>query len=134
MTTLGLRQRPKRAGVAIGAIRYRERNALLGPAGSMALRHCRDGDADIGHPHCIGRATALNFRVDQIRTLLTLSDDHSVAQMASCVQADSIRSAGRIKELEGIRWQLKAQLSAEPDLGRAPPCPTLNAQSSEHPQ
>ena len=70
MTTLGIGQLAKRAGVAIDTVRYYERNHLLAPAGRLASGYRRYGDSELKRLRFIRRAKALGFTLEDIRGLL----------------------------------------------------------------
>ena len=79
----------------------------------------------------IRRAKALGFSLDDVRELLTLSDERDIAK----VKHAAVRKLGdieqRIAELERIRAGLHDLIAACPGHGRAETCPILNALSQE---
>ena len=81
MSTLGIGQLAKRAGVAVDTVRYYERNQLLVPAGRLVSGYRRYGDAQLKRRRFIRRAKALRFTLEDIRTLLSLSDERNVAKV-----------------------------------------------------
>ena len=81
MSNLGIGQLAKRAGVAIDTVRYYERNQLLAPAGRLASGYRRYGDAELKRLRFIRRAKALGFTLEDIRSLLSLSEERNVAKV-----------------------------------------------------
>lgn len=127
MSNLGIGQLAKRAGVAIDTVRYYERNDLLNPAERLASGYRRYGDAELKRLRFIRRAKALGFTLDDIRGLLSLSDERSVAKVKRAAEARLAEVERRIDELERIRSGLRAMIKACPGHGRADACPILNA-------
>ncbi len=121
------------AGVAVDTVRYYERKGLL-PAARRRPSGYRDYGADeLARLRFIRRAKALGFSLDDIRTLLTLSEDRSVAQVKQTAQAKLVDIEARINELERIRTGLRTLITACPGHGRAELCPILNALTQEEP-
>ena len=131
MSNLGIGQLAKRAGVAIDTVRYYERNALLSPAGRLASGYRRDGAAELKRLRFIRRAKALGFTLEDIRGLLSLSDERSVAKVKKAAEAKLADIDRRIAELERIREGLRNLVQACPGHGRAESCPILNALNAE---
>ena len=131
MSSLGIGQLAKRAGVAIDTVRYYERNQLLAPAGRLASGYRRYGDPEVTRLRFIRRAKALGFTLEDIRGLLSLSDERSVAKIKRAADAKLADVEHRIAELERIRDGLRALVEACPGHGRAEACPILNALNAE---
>jgi MerR family transcriptional regulator, copper efflux regulator len=131
MSNLGIGQLAKRAGVAIDTVRYYERNALLSPAGRLASGYRRYGAAELKRLRFIRRAKALGFTLEDIRGLLSLSDERSVAKVKKAAEAKLADVDRRIDELERIREGLRNLVQACPGHGRAESCPILNALNAE---
>ena len=127
MSNLGIGQLAKRAGVAIDTVRYYERNNLLSPAGRLASGYRRYGEAELKRLRFIRRAKALGFTLEDIRGLLSLSDERSVAKVKKAAEAKLADVDRRIDELERIREGLRNLVKACPGHGRAESCPILNA-------
>lgn len=127
MSSLGIGQLAKRAGVAVDTVRYYERSDLLSPAGRLASGYRRYGEAELKRLRFIRRAKALGFTLDDVRALLSLSDGRNVAQVKRAAEARLADVEGRIVELERIRGGLRALIKACPGHGRADACPILNA-------
>lgn len=127
MSNFSIGQLAQSAGVAIDTVRYYERNGLLSPAGRLASGYRRYGDIELKRLRFIRRAKTLGFSLDDIRSLLTLSDQSDVAEvrLAATRKLDDI--AQRIADLERIRTGLQALVSACPGHGRAEACPILKA-------
>mgnify|MGYP003551110020 FL=1 len=131
MSNLGIGQLAKRAGVAIDTVRYYERNDLLSPAGRLASGYRRYGEAELKRLRFIRRAKALGFTLEDIRGLLSLSDERSVARIKQAAEAKLADIDRRIDELERIREGLRNLVKACPGHGRAESCPILNALNAE---
>jgi MerR family copper efflux transcriptional regulator len=133
MSSLSIGQLAQQAGVAIDTVRYYERNALLAPAGRLASGYRRYGATELKRLRFIRRAKALGFSLDDIRDLLTLSDERDVAQVKRAAQRKLGDIEQRIAELERIRAGLNTLITACPGHGRAEACPILNALTQEDP-
>jgi len=131
MSSFSIGQLAQQAGVAIDTVRYYERNALLTPAGRLASGYRRYGESELKRLRFIRRAKALGFSLDDIRGLLTLSDERDVAQVKRAAQRKLGDIELRIAELERIRTALNTLITACPGHGRAEACPILNALSQE---
>jgi MerR family copper efflux transcriptional regulator len=131
MSSLSIGQLAQQAGVAIDTVRYYERNALLAPAGRLASGYRRYGVTELKRLRFIRRAKALGFTLDDIRALLTLSDERDVAQVKQAAQRKLGDIEQRITELERIRTGLHTLIAACPGHGRAEACPILNALTQE---
>ena len=131
MSTFGIGQLAKRAGVAIDTVRYYERNQLLAPAGRLASGYRRYGEAELKRLRFIRRAKALGFSLEDIRGLLSLSDERDVAKVKRAAEAKLDDIEQRIAELERIRDGLHTLIAACPGHGRAEACPILNALTQE---
>ena len=131
MTTLGIGQLAQRAGVAIDTVRYYERSGMLAPAGRLASGYRRYGEAELKRLRFIRRAKALGFTLDEIRALLTLGAERSVAKVREAAEAKLADVSHRIAELERIRDGLATLVAACPGHGRAEACPILNALNDE---
>jgi Zn(II)-responsive transcriptional regulator len=131
MSNLGIGQLAKRAGVAIDTVRYYERNGLLSPSTRLASGYRRYGDAELGRLRFIRRAKALGFTLEDIRELLSLSNERSVAKVKRAAEAKLADVEHRIEELERIRDGLRTLVKACPGHGRAEACPILNALNAE---
>lgn len=131
MSSLSIGQLAKQAGVAIDTVRYYERNDLLAPAGRLASGYRRYGAIELKRLRFIRRAKALGFSLDDVRGLLTLSDEHDVAEVKRAAERKLGDVELRIAELERIRAGLNALITACPGHGRAEACPILNALTQE---
>jgi Zn(II)-responsive transcriptional regulator len=133
MATFSIGQLAKRAGVPIDTVRYYERNDLLEPAGRLPSGYRRYGEQELKRLRFIRRAKALGFTLADIRELMALSDDSSVARVKQTAAAKLADIEARIAELERIRQGLHALVAACPGHGRAEACPILNALQEDHP-
>lgn len=131
MPTFSIGQLAKRADVAIDTVRYYERNQLLAPAGRLESGYRRYGEAELKRLRFIRRAKALGFTLADIRELLSLSDERSVAKVKRAAEAKLADIEQRLAELERIRKGLRSLVSACPGHGRAEACPILNALNEE---
>ena len=131
MSNLGIGQLAKRAGVAIDTVRYYERNHLLAPAGRLASGYRRYGVPELKRLRFIRRAKALGFTLEDIRGLLSLSDEQDVAKVKRAAEAKLTDIEQRIAELLRIRKGLRTLIAACPGHGRAESCPILNALTQE---
>src|SRR5512134_849864 len=127
MSNLGIGQLAKHAGVAIDTVRYYERNHLLTPAGRLESGYRRYGDIELKRLRFIRRAKGLGFSLAEVRELLSLSDERSVAKVKRAAQAKLADIEQRLDELERIRSGLRSLIAACPGHGRADACPILNA-------
>jgi Zn(II)-responsive transcriptional regulator len=133
MATFSIGQLAKRAGVPIDTVRYYERNDLLEPAARLPSGYRRYGEQELKRLRFIRRAKALGFTLADIRELMALSDDSSVARVRQTAAAKLADIEARIAELERIRQGLHALVAACPGHGRAEACPILNALQEDHP-
>jgi len=134
MANLGIGQLAKRAGVAIDTVRYYERNNLLSPAGRLASGYRRYGEAELKRLRFIRRAKALGFTLEDIHSLLSLSDERNVAKVKRAAEAKLADIERRIAELQRVRQGLQTLVKACPGHGRAEACPILNALTQEDPR
>ena len=134
MSNLGIGQLAKRAGVAIDTVRYYERNQLLSPAGRLASGYRRYGETELMRLRFIRRAKALGFTLEDIRGLLSLSDERNVAKVKRAAEAKLTDIEQRIAELQRIRKGLRTLIAACPGHGRADACTILNALTQEEPR
>ena len=131
MSNLSIGKLAESAGVAIDTVRYYERNGLLQPAGRLASGYRRYGEAELKRLRFIRRAKALGFSLEDIRTLLELSAERSVAKVKRAAQLKLADIEARIAELERVGAGLRKLIAACPGHGRAEACPILNALTYE---
>jgi len=131
MSNFSIGKLAESAGVAIDTVRYYERNGLLQPAGRLASGYRRYGEAELRRLRFIRRAKALGFSLEDIRTLLELSAERSVAKVKRVAQLKLADIEARIAELERIGAGLRKLIAACPGHGRAEACPILNALTDE---
>lgn len=127
MSSLSIGQLAKHAGVGVDTVRYYERDGLLSPAGRLASGYRRYGVTELKRLRFIRRAKALGFSLEDIRSLLTLSEQQSVAEVKRAAQTKLTDIEQRINELERIRSGLRTLIAACPGHGRSEACPILNA-------
>lgn len=97
------------------------------PAARQASGYRSYGLIELKRLRFIRRAKALGFSLDEVRELLTLSDEQNVAKVKLAAQARLDDIEQRIAELERIRSGLRSLIAACPGHGRADACPILNA-------
>jgi Zn(II)-responsive transcriptional regulator len=131
MPTFSIGELARRAGVAIDTVRYYERNQLLVPAGRLESGYRRYSATELKRLRFIRRAKGLGFSLAEIRELLSLSDERSVAKVKRAAQAKLADVEQRLAELERIRSGLHSLIAACPGHGRAEACPILNALNQE---
>jgi len=131
MSNFSIGKLAESAGVAIDTVRYYERNGLLQPAGRLASGYRRYGEAELRRLRFIRRAKALGFSLEDIRTLLELSAERSVAKVKRAAQLKLANIEARIAELERVGAGLRKLIAACPGHGRAEACPILNALTDE---
>jgi Zn(II)-responsive transcriptional regulator len=131
MSSMSIGQLAQRAGVAIDTVRYYERNALLMPAGRLASGYRRYDETQLKRLRFIRRAKALGFSLDDVRALLSLSEERDIAEVKRTAQRKLGDIEQRIAELERIRAGLNTLIAACPGHGRAEACPILNALNEE---
>jgi Zn(II)-responsive transcriptional regulator len=134
MTTLGIGQLARRAGVAIDTVRYYERNQLLAPAERLPSGYRRYGEGELKRLRFIRRAKVLGFTLEEIRELLSLSDERNVAKVRRAAERKLADIEQRVAELQRIRGGLRTLIEACPGHGRAEACPILNALNEEEPR
>ena len=131
MSSLSIGELAKRAGVAIDTVRYYERDGLLAPAGRLPSGYRRYGETQVQRLRFIRRAKVLGFSLEDIRTLLSLSEQSNVAEIKQVAQSKLADIEQRIAELQRIGAGLRSLITACPGHGRAQACPILNALSQE---
>src|SRR4051812_38999917 len=107
MTTSSIGELAKRTGVPIDTVRYYERNGLLAPMTRLASGYRRYGPAEYKRLRFIRRAKALGFSLEDIRGLLSLSEQRNVAKVKHAAQTKLDDISQRIAELERIRTGLQ---------------------------
>lgn len=129
MTSLSIGQLARHAGVGVDTVRYYERDGLLAPAGRLASGYRRYGELELRRLRFIRRAKGLGFSLDDIRALLAMSDERSVAKVKRAAEAKLDDIDRRIDELKRVRAGLARLVAACPGHGRAEACPILAALS-----
>lgn len=127
MNSLSIGQLAKHAGVAIDTVRYYERSGLLRPADRLASGYRRYGDLELRRLRFIRRAKVLGFSLDEVRELLALGSQESVAGIRQAAVAKLADLDRRLLELQRIREGLCTLVDACPGHGRADACPILEA-------
>ncbi len=121
----------KRGNVAVDTVRYYERDGLLEPAGRQSSGYRQYGEIQLKRLQFIRRAKLLGFTLEEIRGLLTLSDEQDIARVKQAAEVRLADVDRRIAELESIRRGLSTLIKACPGHGRADACPILNALTRE---
>jgi MerR family copper efflux transcriptional regulator len=128
MSSLGIGELARQAGVSVDTVRYYERNDLLTPALRLASGY---GRGELRRLRFIRRAQALGFTLKDVRALLSLSEERNVARVKRAAELKLADVERRIAELESIRDGLRTLIGACPGHGRAEDCPILNALNEE---
>jgi MerR family transcriptional regulator, copper efflux regulator len=131
-TTLSIGQLARQAGVRIDTVRYYERDGLLSPAGRLASGYRRYGETELNRLRFIRRAKALGFSLEDIRSLLALSQERSVAQVKRTAEDKLAEIGQRIDELERIRAALRTLVARCPGHDGTEACPILEALTREN--
>jgi MerR family copper efflux transcriptional regulator len=131
MSSLGIGELARQAGVSVDTVRYYERNDLLTPALRLASGYRRYGRGELRRLRFIRRAQALGFTLKDVRALLSLSEERNVARVKRAAELKLADVERRIAELESIRDGLRTLIGACPGHGRAEDCPILNALNEE---
>ena len=104
----------KATNTKVETIRYYERIGLL-PKPPRTMGNYRDyGAAELGRLSFIRRSRDLGFSLDQVRALLSLSDDHN----CDCAGIDRIAEGHlrevdrKIADLTALRQELKAVIDS----------------------
>ena len=134
MQDVGIGLLAKHAGVRIDTVRYYERHGLLAPAGRKASGYRRYGELELKRLRFIRRAKLLGFTLEEIKQLLTLSSERSVAKVKQAAQGKLADVEHRLAELERVRDGLRQLIDACPGHGRPEACPILRALGQEEPQ
>jgi MerR family copper efflux transcriptional regulator len=120
------------ADVSVDTVRYYERAQLLPPPSRTPSGYRSYSGTAVRRLRFIRRAKDLGFSLEEIRDLLTLSDDRdagveSVREIATQRLADV---ETRLAELQRLRDGLKNLVDACPGHGDPGRCPILNALTS----
>jgi MerR family copper efflux transcriptional regulator len=120
------------ANVSVDTVRYYERAQLLpSPCRTMAGYRLYPANA-VDRLRFIRRAKELGFSLDEIRELLTMSDqrDTGVASIRDIAAQRLADVEARLAELNRLRDGLKNLVDACPGHGDPGQCPILNAFTS----
>jgi MerR family copper efflux transcriptional regulator len=120
------------ASVSVDTVRYYERAQLL-PSPSRTVSGYRTYPATaVNRLRFIRRAKDLGFSLEEIRELLTLSDerDTGVASIRAIATRRLADVEARLAELQRLRDGLKDLVDACPGHGDPGRCPILNAFTS----
>src|SRR5215469_13719506 len=122
----------RRTGCNIVTIRYYEQIALLPAPARSAGRYRVYGTADVGRLAFIRRARELDFTLDEVRTLLSLSanDGHdtyaNVREVAERHLADVRAKIADLQTMEHVLADAVRRCAA----GEVPGCPIIDALSA----
>jgi Cu(I)-responsive transcriptional regulator len=100
---IAIGQLARLAATKVETIRYYERIGLLEAPQRTAANYRTYGSADVARLSFIHRARELGFSLDQVRSLLRMSDERD----RSCADVDRIARA-RLAEVEGKIADLQA--------------------------
>ena len=104
----------KATGTKVETVRYYERIGLLPEPPRSAGNYRSYGSAELARLSFIRRARDLGFSLDQVRALLSLSDDRS----CDCAAVDRLASGHldaverKIADLTALRRELKAVIDS----------------------
>lgn len=113
MQGLSIGQAAKAAGTGAETIRYYEKIGLLPKPARTSGNYRSYGASEVSRLTFIRRARDLGFSLDQVRTLLSLSDD----RQKSCVEVDEIARAHleaverKIAGLTALKRELSSVIS-----------------------
>ena len=117
----------------VDTIRYYEREQVLPPPRRRANGYREYGAGDAQRLRFIRRAKQLGFALDDIRSLLALSDtrgaDMAQVRVAAREKLDFVQA--RIAELERVRDALRGLVDACPGHGALDACPIMAALAGE---
>lgn len=118
----------KRFGCNIETIRYYENIALLEPPDRTDGGHRLYSSTDQARLGFILRARELGFSVEEIRSLLSLSDSHNYTcgEVLTLTERHLEDIRRKINDLSRLERTL-ADVSARCDGGNAPSCPVMDA-------
>lgn len=125
---LSIGQLATQTGTKVETVRYYEKIGLLAPPGRTRGNYRAYGDNDLARLSFIRRTRDLGFSIDQIRRLLSLSDDGS----RDCTTIDEIASTHlqeidrKLADLAALRREIAA-LVASCEGGTVGECRILEA-------
>jgi Cu(I)-responsive transcriptional regulator len=128
MRGLSIGQAARTAGTVAETIRYYEKIGLLPKPARTSGNYRSYGVPEVSRLTFIRRARELGFRLDQVRTLLSLSDDRG----KSCAEVDEIARAHletveqKIADLTALKRELSSIIS-QCDQGTIEDCRILEA-------
>lgn len=125
----------KRFGCNIETIRYYENIALLEPPDRTGGGHRVYSPKDQGRLGFILRARELGFSVEELRSLLSLSDSHNYTcgEVLTLTERHLEDIRRKISDLRRLERTL-ADVSGRCDGGNAPSCPVMDALVDESQQ
>ena len=104
----------KATNTKVETVRYYERIGLLPKPPRTSGKYRNYGEAELGRLSFVRRARGLGFSLDQVRALLSLSDDRD----CDCAGIDGIANEHlgevdrKIADLEALRRELKAVINS----------------------
>ena len=104
----------KATGTKVETIRYYERIGLLSKPERTSGNYRSYGKAELGRLSFIRRARDLGFPLDQVRALLSLSDDrtHDCATVDALARDHLIEVSRKIADLTALQRELTALLDS----------------------
>lgn len=104
----------KATGVKPVTIRFYEKSGLLGKPDRTGGNYRAYGEADLARLSFIYRARNLGFSLEQIRALLTLSDDkgQDCSRVDDIAREHLIEVERKLADLTALRRELKAVISS----------------------
>ena len=118
------------SGVAIETIRYYEREGLLQPPERSASGYRLYTPEAVERLRFIQRAKRLGFSLQEIGTLLDLSDQDAPSAEVRALASDKLAVIeARLRDLQGMREALSALVARCDGRGDAAHCPIIGALS-----
>lgn len=119
----------QRGGVRVDTVRYYERQGLLPLPSRRPSGYRSYAPSDVSRLRFVRRAKTLSFTLDEIRELLTFSDDrgNDMGGLKTVALEKLADVEARLRELAYIRDDLRAMVAACPGYGSLEQCPILQA-------
>lgn len=121
----------RRAEVPISTLRFYERRGLLSPATRTASGYRRYSESDVQRVRFIRRAAELGFTLEELRELLTISNNGSVSheQLVSYGESKVEALAAKIADLKRMKSALQKVLIEGESKDPNQPCPVISSLS-----
>lgn len=125
---LAIGELARATGTAVETVRYYEKIGILPKPARTAGNYRSYGRAEVARLSFIRRARDLGFGLDQVRTLLSLADDHSrpCGEVDDLAQKHLSEVDRKIADLVALRQELSSLVS-QCRLGTVAECRILEA-------